>query len=63
LLDLLSLLRRITGVDVAPSHVAPRAGDVRHTRADITAAAEDLAHRPEVSFDEGLQRTVEWFTR
>ena len=63
LLDLLSVLQRVIGVDVAPSHVAPRPGDVRHTRADITAAAEDLAHRPMVSFDDGLRRTVEWFTR
>jgi UDP-N-acetylglucosamine/UDP-N-acetyl-alpha-D-glucosaminouronate 4-epimerase len=63
LLDLLEILRGITGVDVEPSHVGPRAGDVRHTRADITAAADDLSHRPAVAFDEGMRRTVEWFTR
>jgi UDP-glucose 4-epimerase len=63
LLDLLEILRGITGVDVEPTHVGPRAGDVRHTRADITAAADDLSHRPAVAFDEGVRRTVEWFTR
>ena len=60
LLDLLAILERLIGVEVAPSHVAPRAGDVRHTRADIAAAAADLGHRPAVSFEEGLARTVEW---
>ena len=60
LLDLLGILQRLTGVEVTPSHVAPRAGDVRHTRADIEAAAADLGHRPVVSFEEGLARTVEW---
>jgi UDP-glucose 4-epimerase len=63
LLDLLEILRGITGVHVEPTHVGPRAGDVRHTRADITAAADDLSHRPAVAFDEGMRRTVEWFTR
>jgi UDP-glucose 4-epimerase len=60
LLELIATLQRLIGVEVAPSHVGPRAGDVRHTRADITAAAADLGHRPAVSFDEGLARTVEW---
>ena len=61
LLDLIAILERIIGVEVTPSHVAPRAGDVRHTRADIDAVAADLGHRPSVSFEEGLKRTVEWF--
>jgi UDP-glucose 4-epimerase len=61
LLDLLARLERIIGVQVAPAHVAPRPGDVRHTRADVRAAADDLGHRPAVSFDDGLRRTVEWF--
>jgi nucleoside-diphosphate-sugar epimerase len=61
LLDLIAVLQRLIGGDVAPSLVAPRPGDVRHTRADIAAAAADLGHRPAVSFDEGLARTVEWF--
>ena len=29
----------------------------------VAASAEDLAHRPAVSFEDGLRRTVEWFTR
>jgi UDP-glucose 4-epimerase len=56
------VLQRIIGVDIAPTHVEPRPGDVRHTFADIAAAAGDLGHRPVVGFDEGLRRTVEWFT-
>ena len=61
LLDLLAILERIIGVGVPPSFAAPRAGDVRHTQADIGAAAAELGHRPSVSFEEGLARTVEWF--
>jgi UDP-glucose 4-epimerase len=62
LLDLLAMLRDVIGVDVAPVHVDPRPGDVRHTRADIAAAASDLLHRPEVGFEEGLRRTVAWLS-
>jgi UDP-glucose 4-epimerase len=61
LLDLIAVLQRLIGVEVTPSHVAPRPGDVRHTRADVTAAAADLGHHPAVSFEEGLARTVDWF--
>jgi UDP-glucose 4-epimerase len=60
LLELIDILQGLIGVEVTPTRVAPRAGDVRHTRADITAAAADLGHRPSVSFEEGLARTVEW---
>ena len=61
LLDLLEILGRLLGVQPEPVHTEPRAGDVRHTRADISAARRDLGHEPAVSFEEGLGRTVAWF--
>ena len=61
LLDLLSTLGTILGVDPAPVHVAPRPGDVRHSRADITRARHDLGFEPAEDFEEGLRRTAEWF--
>ena len=62
LLDLLAVLEQELGVHVEPRHTDPRAGDVRHTRADISAATRDLGHVPEVSFADGLKATVAWFT-
>jgi UDP-glucose 4-epimerase len=61
LLDILELLSRILGVNVHPTHTDPRPGDVRHTRADPTAAARDLGFECEIDFDDGLRATVEWF--
>jgi nucleoside-diphosphate-sugar epimerase len=41
-------------------HIAPQAGEVRHTWADTTRAREALGFVPGVSLDEGLRRQVEW---
>jgi nucleoside-diphosphate-sugar epimerase len=62
LLQLLEILRRLTGATVPPVHTDPRPGDVRHSRADIAAARADLGYKPEVGFEEGMQRTLAWFT-
>jgi UDP-glucose 4-epimerase len=55
------LLARIEGVEIAPSYGPPRAGDVRHSQADTTAAIRDLGHAPRFSFEEGMRRTLEWY--
>jgi nucleoside-diphosphate-sugar epimerase len=56
--DLLGRLGRLIGVTPNPTYLAPRAGDVRHSRADIRRAREQLGFTPVVSFEEGLARTV-----
>jgi UDP-glucose 4-epimerase len=62
LLDLLAVLSRILGVGIPARHVEPRPGDVRRSRADSSSAAADLGWGPAVGFEEGLARTVAWFT-
>jgi nucleoside-diphosphate-sugar epimerase len=37
-------------------------GDVPHTLADVSRAKRDMGYKPLVEFDEGLRRTVEFFT-
>jgi UDP-glucose 4-epimerase len=61
LLDLLGILGDILGVTPDPVHTESRAGDVKHTRASIEAARNDLGHVPAVEFHDGLRRTVDWF--
>ena len=57
--EVVAAVNRLLGTDV-PSRFAPdRPGDVRHSSADITLARELLGYAPEVSFDEGLRRTIE----
>lgn len=42
-------------------YAGEREGDVRDSLADISAARKALGYNPEVSFDEGLRRTVAWY--
>ncbi len=60
ILSLVDILNRLLGTAIAPVHVAPRPGDVRHSRADIGKAERLLGYRPQVSFEEGLARTLAW---
>jgi UDP-glucose 4-epimerase len=60
LIDLLAILERIMNTKAYPAHTDPRPGDVRHTCADISAAAADLGHKPQINFEEGLRRTAQW---
>ena len=61
LLELLDILGRLVGVEPNPQFTDPRPGDVRHSEADVRAAARDLGFRTEVGFEEGLRRTAEAF--
>jgi UDP-glucose 4-epimerase len=60
-LDLIAALNRLLGTSVKPKHAPPRAGDVRHSRADISAARRDLGYEPTVAFEDGLAQTLRWF--
>jgi len=55
------VLKRLTGFKGALKYEAERAGDVRHSLADLSLAEKHLGYKPTVSFEEGLQRTVEWY--
>lgn len=62
--SILELARRLGGilhVRIQPRFLPQRPGDVLHTGADIRKAERLLRFRVEVSFEEGLRRTAEWF--
>jgi len=59
LLQLLSELEALTGRPLNPEFRSSRAGEVLHSRADVTNARRLLRFVPEVSFQTGLRHTVE----
>jgi UDP-glucose 4-epimerase len=62
LLEIIAKLERMLGTSIKRKHSPGRAGDVPHTLADVSAGKRDLGYDPVVDFDEGLRRTVEFFT-
>jgi len=55
------LLQKIEGVSLPAQYGPPRAGDVRDSQADTTAARRDLGHAPQFTLEQGLRRTLTWF--
>jgi UDP-glucose 4-epimerase len=51
----------VLGTNLKATYEPARAGDVRHSLADITAARQLLGYEPQVRFAEGLQQTIKWY--
>lgn len=60
LLEVLARMGEALGVDASPTFSPPRAGDVRHSVADISRARELIGYTPVVDFAEGIRRTLAW---
>jgi len=58
LLDLMAQINTILGTSIEPVFEPERAGDVKHSLADIQKAARLLDFRPAVNFAEGLTATI-----
>jgi len=56
-----SLLQKLVGYSGAAKYGQERAGDIKHSLADITLAEKCLGYHPEIDFEEGLKRTVAWY--
>ncbi|MBD3403052.1 NAD-dependent epimerase/dehydratase family protein [candidate division GN15 bacterium] len=58
---LLEKLREILGVDVQAKYDPPRPGDIKHSFASIDKF-KAKGYDPKIGFEEGLKKTVEFFT-
>lgn len=63
LLNLVAVLNRILGTSIEPVFQPARKGDVLHSLADISRAKRLLAYSANIRWEEGLQKTVEWYSR
>lgn len=61
LLRLLASLSQLLGKSIEPEFQPARAGDVRESMADISLARKLLAYEPQVSLEEGLRRTIDYY--
>jgi nucleoside-diphosphate-sugar epimerase len=59
--QLFAALRDRIGSRVEPVYGPARPGDVKHSMADIGRIQKDLGYHVGVSFEEGIDRTVQWY--
>jgi UDP-glucose 4-epimerase len=60
--ELLQKICKLLDKPFAPHYAPPRTGDVLHSWAAISAAQRELRYEIEVQLDEGLRRTVDFYT-
>ncbi|GFK95757.1 UDP-glucose 4-epimerase [Fundidesulfovibrio magnetotacticus] len=61
-LELARMILAVTGRELPVQSLPERAGDLRHSLADTSALALAAGFTPATPFEEGLGRTLEWFT-
>jgi UDP-glucose 4-epimerase len=61
LVELIAQLNKLLGTKVQPKHDAPRVGDVRESLADISQAKKHLGYEPQISFEEGLRMSIDYY--
>jgi nucleoside-diphosphate-sugar epimerase len=59
--QVLARLGELLGTEVSAEYAAERAGDVRHSLADVRRAREAIGYVPRVHFEEGLARAIGWY--
>jgi UDP-glucose 4-epimerase len=57
------LLQKLEGVTIPAKYGATRAGDVKHSLADTTAAVAELGHAPKFTLEHGIKRTLDWYRK
>jgi UDP-glucose 4-epimerase len=59
--DVLRTLAKLSGKKLEAKYDPGRDGDIRDSQADITQAREVLGYDPQVTFEDGLDKTFEWY--
>ncbi|KAL3785783.1 hypothetical protein HJC23_007339 [Cyclotella cryptica] len=59
--EFISIVEKHTGKKAMIRQLPDQAGDVPYTTADVTKASILLGYNANVSFDDGIRKTVEWY--
>ncbi len=59
--EIIAMINEMVDRNVKPIYAPARAGDVKHSLADITAARELIGFEPVVLFRDGLQKAIAWY--
>ena len=61
LIDIYYGLTAALGKNIEPNFGPDRAGDIKHSNADISKARKLLGYDPEYSFESGIKLAIEWY--
>ena len=61
LIDIYYMLTEALGVDIEPVFGPDRAGDIKHSNANIEKAKRLLGYAPEYDFKKGLAEAIDWY--
>lgn len=61
LIDIYYGLTKSLGIDCEPEFGPERAGDIKHSNADISKARELIGYDPNWSFERGIAAAIEWY--
>lgn len=61
LIDIYYGLTKALGVDIEPNFGPDRAGDIKHSNADISKARKMLGYDPDWSFEQGIKEAINWY--
>lgn len=61
LIDIYYGLTEALGVEIEPKYGPDRAGDIKHSNADISKAKKLLGYNPDWSFERGIKAAIEWY--
>ncbi len=59
--EMIGFLQEISGRDIEPVYGPERAGDVKHSKADISRISNNLGYQPLVRMKEGLSEVYNWY--
>jgi len=59
--EIINMINLSLGKNIKPVYTDPRPGDVKHSLAEITSAHNLIGYKPTMSFEQGLQKAINWY--
>src|SRR5438067_5330671 len=61
--QMVDALNRLMGSKIEPIYSGERAGDIKHSFADVSLAQKSFGYKPVVGFEDGLTKTIAWYEK
>ena len=61
--QIIDILAELLGKSIKADYQDERAGDVKHSLADISLAKKTIGYEPQIYFEDGLQQAIGWYSK